>query len=73
MAAKALAFVALGLLLGGCIQQGTLEAASDTNLKPRDRQLLANAPYQQAHDSRTVSPSHRHVSSQGSARYNRDR
>jgi lipoprotein-anchoring transpeptidase ErfK/SrfK len=48
MAVKALAFIALGLLLGGCMQQGTLEAASDTNLKPRDRQLLANAPYQQA-------------------------
>jgi lipoprotein-anchoring transpeptidase ErfK/SrfK len=47
MAAKAFAFVALGLLLGGCIQQGTLEASSDANLKPRDRQLLANAPYQQ--------------------------
>ena len=48
MAAKAIAFVALGLLLGGCITQGTLEPASDANLKPRDRQLLANAPYQQA-------------------------
>jgi lipoprotein-anchoring transpeptidase ErfK/SrfK len=48
MAAKALAFLALGLLLGGCIEQGTLEASSDSNLKPRDRQLLANAPYAQA-------------------------
>jgi lipoprotein-anchoring transpeptidase ErfK/SrfK len=48
MAAKAFAFLALGLLLGGCMQQSTLELASDANLKPRDRQLLANAPYQQA-------------------------
>jgi lipoprotein-anchoring transpeptidase ErfK/SrfK len=49
MAAKAVAFVALGLLLGGCVAGGgTLEPASDANLKPRDRQLLANAPYQQA-------------------------
>jgi lipoprotein-anchoring transpeptidase ErfK/SrfK len=45
MAVKALAFLALGLLLGGCIEQGTLEPSSDANLKPRDRQLLANAPY----------------------------
>jgi lipoprotein-anchoring transpeptidase ErfK/SrfK len=48
MAAKAVGFVLLGLLLGGCMQTATLEPASDTNLKPRDRQLLANAPYQPA-------------------------
>ena len=48
MAAKVLAVVALGLLLGGCVRSGTLEPSSDTNLKPRDRQLFANAPYQQA-------------------------
>ena len=47
MAARAAAFVALSLLLGGCMQT-TLEPSSDANLKPRDRQLLANAPYQQA-------------------------
>jgi len=47
MAAKAFAFVVVGLLLGGCLQS-TLEPASDANLKPRDRQLLANAPYQPA-------------------------
>jgi lipoprotein-anchoring transpeptidase ErfK/SrfK len=35
------------LLLGGCMQS-TLEPASDANLKPRDKQLLANAPYAQA-------------------------
>jgi lipoprotein-anchoring transpeptidase ErfK/SrfK len=49
MAARAVAFVALGLglLLGGCMQS-VVEPASDVNLKPRDRQLLANAPYAQA-------------------------
>jgi lipoprotein-anchoring transpeptidase ErfK/SrfK len=36
-----------GLLLGGCMQ-GTLEQASDTNFTPRDRKLLANAPYARA-------------------------
>jgi lipoprotein-anchoring transpeptidase ErfK/SrfK len=36
-----------GLLLGGCMQ-GTLEQASDANFSPRDRKLLANAPYARA-------------------------
>ena len=47
MAAKKVAFVlvGLGLLLGGCMQTATLEPASDATLKPRDKQLLANAPY----------------------------
>jgi lipoprotein-anchoring transpeptidase ErfK/SrfK len=44
MTVRKLAFVFLGLMLGGCMQS-TLEPASDANLKPRDRQLLANAPY----------------------------
>src|SRR5690242_12118268 len=54
MAAKRVALVSfvlmsLGLMLGGCMTAGgTLEPSSDANLKPRDRQLLANAPYQQA-------------------------
>jgi lipoprotein-anchoring transpeptidase ErfK/SrfK len=48
MATKAVAFVLAGLLLGGCMQTATLEPSSDANLKPRDKQLLANAPYQQA-------------------------
>jgi lipoprotein-anchoring transpeptidase ErfK/SrfK len=34
-------------MLGGCMQ-GTLESASDANLTPRDRKLLANAPYARA-------------------------
>ena len=48
MAAKSVAFVLAGLLLGGCMQTATLEPAPEVNLKPRDKQLLANAPYQQA-------------------------
>lgn len=34
----------LGLILGGCMQ-ATLEPANQANFTPRDRQLLANAPY----------------------------
>src|SRR5882724_6205186 len=47
MAARAGVFLVLGLMLGGCTQS-TLEPSSDANFKPRDRQLLANAPYAQA-------------------------
>jgi lipoprotein-anchoring transpeptidase ErfK/SrfK len=55
MAAKkvaliSVALVSLALSLGGCVTgaSSTLEPSSDANLKPRDRQLLANAPYQPA-------------------------
>jgi lipoprotein-anchoring transpeptidase ErfK/SrfK len=37
----------LGFALGGCMQ-ATLAPSSDASLNPRDRQLLANAPYAQA-------------------------
>jgi lipoprotein-anchoring transpeptidase ErfK/SrfK len=37
----------LGFVLGGCMQS-TLQPASDASLTPRDRQLLAHAPYAQA-------------------------
>jgi lipoprotein-anchoring transpeptidase ErfK/SrfK len=37
----------LGMLVSGCVQQ-TIEPASDANLTPRDRKLLANVPYAQA-------------------------
>jgi lipoprotein-anchoring transpeptidase ErfK/SrfK len=47
MAARKVAIVLLALALGGCMQ-GTLEPSSDASQTPRDRQLLANAPYQQA-------------------------
>jgi lipoprotein-anchoring transpeptidase ErfK/SrfK len=45
-----LAFLLVGLLgfvLGGCMQ-ATLAPSSDASLTPRDRQLLAHAPYAQA-------------------------
>ncbi|HEX2656097.1 MAG TPA: L,D-transpeptidase [Xanthobacteraceae bacterium] len=45
--AKLAVFGLMGLLLGGCMQS-TLEPASEANFKPRDKQLLANAPYAQA-------------------------
>src|SRR5262249_55748868 len=51
------ALAALGLLLGGCMQS-TLEPASETNLKPRDKELLAKPPYEQA---KTPEPYRRHI------------
>jgi len=47
------AIVLMGLALGGCMQ-GTIETASDANLTPRDRKLLANAPYAKA----SISPAY---------------
>jgi lipoprotein-anchoring transpeptidase ErfK/SrfK len=44
MGARTIAFVFLGLLLSGCMN-ATLEPASEANLKPRDKKLLARAPY----------------------------
>src|SRR5215813_9352890 len=38
---------AIGLLLAGC-NGGTLETASDIHQTPRDKMLLANAPYARA-------------------------
>jgi lipoprotein-anchoring transpeptidase ErfK/SrfK len=47
----------LGLALGGCMQS-TLEPASDANLTPRDKKLLAAAPY----DKVTIAdPYQRHI------------
>ena len=42
----ALLVVGLGVLLSGCMQQ-TIEPASDANLTPRDRKLLANPALRQ--------------------------
>ena len=44
MAARRIALLLGGLLLGGCMQN-TIDPASDANFTPRDRKLLANAPY----------------------------
>lgn len=47
MAARLVAILFAGLTLAAC-QQSTLEPASDANLSPRDRKLLAAAPYAKA-------------------------
>jgi lipoprotein-anchoring transpeptidase ErfK/SrfK len=45
--ANGFTLVALGLLMAGCVQS-TLEPASEAGMKPRDKELLAKAPYEQA-------------------------
>jgi len=45
--AAAIALMGVGLLLGGCVT-GTLDPVNEANFKPRDKQLLAHAPYAQA-------------------------
>jgi lipoprotein-anchoring transpeptidase ErfK/SrfK len=47
MAVRAVALLTFGLLASGCVQS-TLEVASDASMTPRDKKLLANAPYAQA-------------------------
>ena len=47
MGVRGVTLVMMALALGGCMQS-TLEPASDANLKPRDKQLLAIAPYAKA-------------------------
>jgi lipoprotein-anchoring transpeptidase ErfK/SrfK len=46
MAVRGIAFLFLGLVLGGCMQT-TLEPASEASFTPRDKKLLANPPYAQ--------------------------
>jgi lipoprotein-anchoring transpeptidase ErfK/SrfK len=47
MAMRTIAFLMMGVLLGGCMQE-TLEPASEASWKPRDKQLMSNLPYAQA-------------------------
>ena len=48
MAVRGLLLVlSVGVLLGGCMQS-TVQPASEANLTPRDKKLLAAAPYQNA-------------------------
>jgi lipoprotein-anchoring transpeptidase ErfK/SrfK len=47
----------LGLVLGGCVTQ-TIEPASEANLTPRDKKLLAAAPYEKA---QIPEPYRRHI------------
>ena len=59
MGLRGLAIVLAGLALGGCMQSTTtLEPASEANLKPRDKQLLAKAPYA---DVNIPEPYKRHI------------
>jgi lipoprotein-anchoring transpeptidase ErfK/SrfK len=46
MAVRGIAFILVGLTLGGCMQ-ATLEPSSEANFSPRDKKLLANPPYAQ--------------------------
>jgi lipoprotein-anchoring transpeptidase ErfK/SrfK len=46
---RGILFSLAGLLLAGCMEAGgTLSPASEANFTPRDRQQLANPPYQRA-------------------------
>lgn len=47
----------VGLMLGGCMQS-TMELASDANLTPRDKKLLATAPYE---NPTIAEPYRRHI------------
>jgi lipoprotein-anchoring transpeptidase ErfK/SrfK len=47
-------FLLTGLLLAGCMQSGTLAPPSEANFTARDRQQLANPPYQRV----SVSPTY---------------
>jgi len=47
MAARTIAFVLVGLMLGGCMQE-TIEPASETSWTSRDKSLMSNLPYEQA-------------------------
>jgi lipoprotein-anchoring transpeptidase ErfK/SrfK len=46
-------FLLTGLLLAGCMQSGTLAPSSEANFTARDRQQLANPPYQRVSISPT--------------------
>ena len=45
---RAACILLVGLMLGGCTQTSGPQAASDAYMKPRDKALLANAPYARA-------------------------
>ena len=44
---KSALLLVVGLMLGGCVHS-TLEPASEASFTPRDKKLLANAPYEKA-------------------------
>lgn len=48
MIPKAIVVILAGLSLGACVTAATPEPAPEASLKPRDRELLAKAPYSKA-------------------------
>ena len=47
MTIRIIAFLFVGLMLGGCMQD-TLEPATQAGWKARDKELMSNLPYAQA-------------------------
>ena len=47
MGMRAIVFVIIGLMLGGCMQE-TIEPATESGWTARDKQLMSNLPYAQA-------------------------
>jgi lipoprotein-anchoring transpeptidase ErfK/SrfK len=48
MAGRSITILLLAMTAAGCVQTTMLQPASNAAMKPRDRQLLANAPYANA-------------------------
>ena len=48
MAGRSITILLLAMTAAGCVQTTMLQPASNAAMKPRDRQLLANAPYADA-------------------------
>jgi lipoprotein-anchoring transpeptidase ErfK/SrfK len=51
---RSFVFILTALLLAGCMQSGTLAPSSEANFTARDKQQLANPPYQRV----SISPSY---------------
>ena len=47
MTMRTIAFLIMGLMLGGCMQE-TREPSTQVSWKPRDKELMSNLPYAQA-------------------------
>src|SRR5215475_10186355 len=53
LSVRGIVFPLTGLLLAGCMQSGTLAPSSEANFTARDKQQLANPPYQRVSISLT--------------------
>ena len=67
---RAIVFVIIGLMLGGCMQE-TIAPMTQAGWSARDKQLMSNLPY--AQDSGGVQASHRSVRAPGSPGHHRRR